>query len=195
MGSRECLDDDHIVQVIALLGPLPKDLRIAWPRYRNYFDDQDTQPVFVVDWAPSIESFDEDMIDGQHPEESSVDLTNGDADEAARDRCMGPGPEKEVPVEQLYPSLVELYNQRLSHNNIPDLDDGPDANAGSPEPPLRDRWFRDKHPDMDSEESDAVASFLEQILQYDPAARPTTTELLKHPWIEKFCAGKTNSMP
>jgi len=43
---------------------------------------------------------------------------------------------------------------------------------------------------MAPEEAEAVASLLQQILQYDPAKRPTATDLLRHPWIEKFCAGK-----
>ena len=55
---------------------------------------------------------------------------------------------------------------------------GSDAHTRPAEPPLRDRWLRDKHPAMAPKEAEAVASLLQQILQYDPAERPSTTDLL-----------------
>lgn len=197
MGNRDYLDDDHILQMIELLGPLPADLKSAWPRYRNYFDENDVQTVFVVDWAPSLGSLDENLTEGEegkHRAESDMDLPDSNAEEeeeAYKSRWGAPDHANAVPTQQLYPSLVEVvYDGRTSHTLDSDLGEGSDAHASPVEPPLRDRWLRDKHPAMASEEAEAVASLLQQILQYDPAERPTTTDLLRHPWIENFCAGK-----
>jgi serine/threonine protein kinase len=200
MGSRDYLDDDHILQMIELLGPLPADLKSAWLRYRNYFDENDIQTVFVVDWAPSLGNLDESLIEeeeeGQYGAESDMDLSDSNADEddeeeACKARRRAPEPANAAPTQQLYPSLVEVvYDGRTSHALDSDLGEGSDAHTRPAEPPLRDRWLRDKHPAMAPEEAEAVASLLQQILQYDPAERPTTTDLLRHPWIEKFCAGK-----
>jgi serine/threonine protein kinase len=198
MGNRDYLDDDHVLQMIELLGPLPADLKSAWLRYRNYFDENDVQTVFVVDWAPSLGSLDENLTEeeeeGQHRAESDVDLPDSNAEEeeeAYKARWRAPETANAVPTQQLYPSLVEVvYDGRTSHALDSDLGEGSDTHARPVEPPLRDRWLRDKHPTMAPEEAEAAASFLQQILQYDPTERPTTTDLLRHPWIEKFCAGR-----
>jgi serine/threonine protein kinase len=203
MGNRDYLDDDHILQIIELLGPLPADLKSAWLRYRNYFDENDIQTVFVVDWAPSLGNLDENLTEeeeGQHRAGSDVDPSDSNAEEdeegrggggAHKARWRGPEPANAVPTQQLYPSLVEVvYDGRTSHAPDSDLGEGFDAHARPVEPLLTDRWLRDKHPAMAPEEAEAVASLLQQILQYDPAKRTTTADLLKHPWIEKFCAGK-----
>jgi hypothetical protein len=202
MGNRDCLDDDHILQMIELLGPLPVDLKSAWLRYRNYFDENDVQTVFVVDWAPNLGNLEENLIEEEEDQrraESDMDLSDSNAEDedeeggggAYKARCKGPEPANPVPTQQLYPSLVEVvYDGQTSHALESDLGEGSDAHARPAEPLLRDRWLRDKHPAMAPEEAEAVASLLQQILQYDPARRPTTTDLLRHPWMEKFCVGK-----
>ena len=211
MGDRNYLDDDHILQMIELLGPLPADLKSAWLRYRNYFDENDVQTVFVVDWTPSLGSLDENLTEeedeekekGEHRAESDMNLPDSKAEEeeeeeeAYKARWRAPESANAVPTQQLYPSLVEVvYDSRSSHALGSDLGEGSDTHARPVEPPLRDRWLRDKHPAMAPDEAEAVASLLQQILQYDPADRPTTTDLLRHPWIEKFCASRgTGAVP
>jgi hypothetical protein len=88
MGNRDYLDDDHILQTIELLGPLPADLKGAWLRYRNYFDENDIQTVFVVDWAPILGNLDENLTEeeeGQHRAGSDVDPSDSNAEEDEED--------------------------------------------------------------------------------------------------------------
>jgi hypothetical protein len=37
--SAEDIDEDHLVELISVLGPLPADLRAQWPRYSLHYDD------------------------------------------------------------------------------------------------------------------------------------------------------------
>ena len=70
--------------MIELLGPLPADLKSAWLRHRNYFDENDIQTVFVVDWAPSLGSLDENLAEkeeNQHRAGIYMDLPDSNADE------------------------------------------------------------------------------------------------------------------
>jgi len=42
MGNFEALHDNHVFQMIELLGPLPVNLKHAWSSYGQYFDEHDT---------------------------------------------------------------------------------------------------------------------------------------------------------
>jgi serine/threonine protein kinase len=46
---------------------------------------------------------------------------------------------------------------------------------------LETRFARAKHPDIDDEEAAAICQLIRKLLTYDPAERPTSEELLKHP--------------
>jgi serine/threonine protein kinase len=196
MGDSGDLDDDHILQMIALLGRLPEDLKSAWPRYRNYFDEQGVQTTFEVDCAPSFGSLDDLMEDGnlddlaqdEDLDTAEVDLIEDDKQDNV-DKGMPDGPGNTYPpqankesTQELYPSLIEVYQRPHS-----DKTENSHITQGPTWPPLRDRWLQDKHPAMASEESEAVADLLHKIFRYEPAERLTVREILKHPWIRGFC--------
>jgi serine/threonine protein kinase len=44
-------------------------------------------------------------------------------------------------------------------------------------------FAKNKSPEVDEEEAAIVVSLMRQILEYDPALRPSADELLKHPWF------------
>jgi serine/threonine protein kinase len=44
-------------------------------------------------------------------------------------------------------------------------------------------FAKNKSPEVDEEEAATVVSLMRQILEYDPALRPSADELLKHPWF------------
>jgi len=50
--------------------------------------------------------------------------------------------------------------------------------------PLEMFLKREAPPEMDTGEVEAVGILLREILQYDPAKRPTAADLLKNPWFE-----------
>ena len=45
-------------------------------------------------------------------------------------------------------------------------------------------------PEMDAGEVEVVGVLLRQILQYNPAKRPTAADLLKDPWFEAIGESK-----
>ena len=96
MGNPEALDDDHVLQMIELLGPLPDNLKRTWSSYRQCF--------------------------GEHDVQTSLD----------------------------------------------------------------------KHPNMSQGEAEAAMELLERILRYDPAERPSPTDLLTNPWIVEFCRAESD---
>jgi len=50
--------------------------------------------------------------------------------------------------------------------------------------PLETFWKTEAPAEMDTVEVNAVCVLLREILQYDPAKRPTAADLLNDPWFE-----------
>jgi serine/threonine protein kinase len=91
--------------------------------------------------------------------------------------------------DYLVQSLVEIYESEPL--GIDDSKDDSDTHA--PDLPLVPRIMRGKHADISKEEAEEVVDLLQRILRYDPAERPTTAELLRHPYIVEFCQGGCNT--
>ncbi|KAI0904552.1 serine protein kinase [Ustulina deusta] len=53
-----------------------------------------------------------------------------------------------------------------------------------PQPTSMEKLFDEAYPDLNENEADQVKSLIRRILQYDPANRPSATEILQDPW---FC--------
>ena len=51
--------------------------------------------------------------------------------------------------------------------------------------PLETLFEKYKPKDMDSDEAKVVTDLIRQILQYEPAKRPTAAQLLEHPWFNE----------
>lgn len=105
--TDEEIDDEHLQQLISVLGPLPADLRAQWPRYSLYYSG------------------------------SGARIT---------------------PEEDETPPLTTL----LKRNAPPEMGTG----------------------------EEAVGVLLREILQYDPAKRPTAADLLKNSWFEAIAESK-----
>ncbi|KAL9129171.1 MAG: hypothetical protein Q9217_002311 [Psora testacea] len=50
---------------------------------------------------------------------------------------------------------------------------------------LEDYLIKGKPHDMGGQEADLLLSLLRKLLQYDPANRPSTGEILMHPWFAR----------
>jgi len=46
--TDEEIDDEHLRQLIYVLGPLPANLRTQWPRYSSYYDDNGKSSVLPL---------------------------------------------------------------------------------------------------------------------------------------------------
>jgi non-specific serine/threonine protein kinase len=51
--------------------------------------------------------------------------------------------------------------------------------------PLEELFAENKPDSIDNGEAAVVCSLIRQILQYDPAKRPSAVDLLKHPWFSE----------
>jgi hypothetical protein len=193
MGNPEALDDSHVLQLIELLGPLPDKLKHAWLNYDQYFDKHDVQTSFRNEWVPEIDfmSSNTPSIDGEDNIIENENSAGEGIEYGFDDEDPMPRPDQSPFLAHLVPSIIEIYE----HTGFQDDDDGigDDSDTYTPDLPLAGRFMRDKHPDMSQGEAEAALDLLQQILRYDPAERPTTTDLLKHPWIVKFCEGKGDS--
>lgn len=112
--SVETKDDDHILQMCDILGPLPSCLMSQWPRSHLYFK------------------------------------ANG---------------------------------EKIT-NHIGGLPENCDASDIEPSPSFEVFFDQYKPAGLGAEETDTIKALLRQILRYDPKERPSSSQLLQHPW---FC--------
>jgi len=85
---------------------------------------------------------------------------------------------------EVYPSIVKVCERKVPKDEgVPESI----AEFTALNPPLRERWLNEKHPDMQPEESELVLDLLKGLLTYDPDQRLSTKALLKHGWIRNYC--------
>ncbi|KAI9847473.1 MAG: hypothetical protein M1837_002374 [Sclerophora amabilis] len=79
-NSAECVDDDHLLQMSALLGEFPAELSTAWTRSKLYYDqhgklfnnhvkDDPSEEDKVNTWNPPLAEFFEELRCQAEPEE------------------------------------------------------------------------------------------------------------------------------
>ena len=133
----------------------------------------------MSDDSPSVDGED-NIVENENSTHEAVEHEFDDGGPMPRhDRCPFPA--------HLVPSVVEICEDKGFQVDDDGTGDGSDTYT--PDLPLKGRFMRDKHPDMSQREAEAAEDLLEQILRYDPVERLTTTDLLRHPWIVKFCEG------
>lgn len=109
------MNDDHLLQLSDILGPIPGFLRSQWPRADVYFNAE----------GEKIKNY------------------------------IGDLPEGHLDPEELQPEGVVL----------------------------EERFEREKPAEIRPEEAKEITALLRWILQYDESERPSTTEILRHPWF------------
>ncbi|KIW11836.1 hypothetical protein PV08_09109 [Exophiala spinifera] len=180
-------NDEHLLQLFSLLGPLPAWLKQSWPRYDVYFNENGQPQKFIVDDDAFSYSELDDLPEEDHqstPQDTESDGHQQQLDEVLSNRNRL-GKPHEFFDPDLYPSIVTLRErkQRKAREDPRSL-----ADFVALYPPLSEKWSFEKHPDMQSAESELALDFLQGLLTYEPDRRPSTKELLQHAWIRTYCA-------
>ncbi|QKX57758.1 uncharacterized protein TRUGW13939_04878 [Talaromyces rugulosus] len=89
-----------------------------------------------------------------------------------------------------YPRAHIYYNEKGEKvkNYIGELPEGFDPSTIEPSPSLEQAFDKEKPVDIDDEEGYIIKGILRCILDYDPAKRPSASELLKHPWFSAIAS-------
>lgn len=184
--SKDSRDDEHLIQLFSLLGPLPAKLKNSWPRYAVYFDNEGRLKKFVEDDdsfsyrefenlpEDDCRSTTSDAIDDGLQQESNEAFPIAPPDHLRTQERFDP---------EFYPSIIKVCERKV-HKVLPESI----AEYTALNPPLRERWLNEKHPDMQPEESELVLELLQGLFTYDPDRRLSTKGLLQHAWIRNYCA-------
>lgn len=193
--DKNSQNDAHILQLFSLLGPLPSWLKQSWPRHDVYFNNDGQLQKFVVedDEFSSYPEFEDLPREDDSPR--SPDDEDNHHQQKADEEVLPNGPRNRLgkPAEffdpDLYPSIVTL-RECTPHPKDQEVSADPTSLADfvALNPPLAKKWAREKHPDMQSAESELVLDLLQGLLTYEPDQRLSTKELLNHPWIQRYCA-------
>ncbi|RYC86324.1 hypothetical protein BFJ63_vAg10847 [Fusarium oxysporum f. sp. narcissi] len=127
----ETSNDEHLIQLWEVIGPLPKSLLEKWRRADGYFDSGG--------YRLGIKSQEDEHISGG----DDKDLSYGMDEENDGPPLADPG-------------------QFLS---------------------LEDLIMTKSPGDIDEAESQELLGLLRWVFQYDPAHRPSATDLINHPWL------------
>ncbi|RKK44633.1 hypothetical protein BFJ67_g9066 [Fusarium oxysporum f. sp. cepae] len=127
----ETSNDEHLIQLWEVIGPLPKSLLEKWRRADQYFDSSGNRL--------GIKSQEDEHISGG----DDKDLSDGMDEENDGPPLADPG-------------------QFLS---------------------LEDLIMAESPGDIDEAESQELLGLLRWVFQYDPAHRPSATDLINHPWL------------
>jgi serine/threonine protein kinase len=129
----ETSNDEHLIQLWEVIGPLPKPFLEKWRRADHYFDSSGNRLEIKPQEDDYYISGDEDI---------------GSGDGMGEDESDGP------PLA--YPG------QFLS---------------------LEDQVTKERPDDIGEAEARGILELLRWIFQYDPARRPSTSDVVNHPWL------------
>lgn len=143
--------------MIDVLGPLPESLAERWPRWRTYFDESGVRIKDYIGEPFDQEKFDAEMDDNDDEEYEDDEYYSTDSTAEADEHDLTPA----VPTGSPMPS----------------------EGSGAGPPPLEEYFDLQKPSSLDTAQSQLIVTLLRQILDYDPARRPKTSDLLEHPWF------------
>ncbi|KAF5596713.1 CMGC SRPK kinase [Fusarium pseudocircinatum] len=127
----ETSNDEHLIQLWEVIGPLPKPMREEWRRAGQYFDPSGNR-LEVKPHEDNYVGGDEDVESGDGTDKESDD-----------------------------PPLAYLDHF----------------------PSLEDQFMAEKPGGIDEAEARGILELLRWIFQYDPTHRPSTSDLVNHPWL------------
>lgn len=146
---------------LILAGEVNKTLDI-WSFGCLVFELITGQPLFCVPWSDSEATQDDDHL---------LSFT----------ACLGDLP------EELYHKWKTAHLYFTPERKLFNCQLGGVPGGGEPlmvEQLSMEEMFDQANPDLDAEEANTIKALIRRILQYDPAQRPSPTEILRDPW---FC--------
>ena len=149
----EISNDEHLIQLWEVIGPLPNTLCAKWRRADQYLSP-DGERLEVSSHEEEYGSED-DITD----ESSDQDLGQ-DSDDGLDDQPPN------SPVSNASGSSEPLYLA------------SPDSFLS-----LEDQFEKKKPSCIDESEGKEILHLLRWIFQYDPAKRPSAQDIIKHPWF------------
>jgi serine/threonine protein kinase len=174
MGDNEPeqADDDHILDLIDVLQPLPDTLMSKWPRADKWIgpNGERLQPP-ERDYGDMVfEENDDDAL------VSDEEIGDDESKDGAED---GPEPHKggEADVDESLDLVDDVDSPPPPFDA--EIPEGPFINQ-----PLEVQFEKNKPDDVDAAEAKVITTLIREILQYEPSKRPTAEQLLKHPWFK-----------
>ena len=158
-ASDEQTNDEHLIQLSEILGPLPEELAAHWRRRDRYYSSdgkrlEESRVAAGCDGSSTGDSGDED---------------GGNSDNSD-DHYAGNGEDEATPPD----SPTSETGQSRSSLSLVDPGDFSSL----------ENEFRDLKPDdMDEEEVEEVVRMMRWILQSDVSKRPSAEAVLAHPWF------------
>ncbi|KAH6847670.1 kinase-like domain-containing protein [Chaetomium sp. MPI-CAGE-AT-0009] len=163
-ASDEGINDEHLIQLSEVLGPLPAGLASHWRRRNRYYDTDGKRLEATIKHGGAGDDGD-GMDHGGVNGDDFVDLDDGDDGDDGND---GQAQGEAIP-DSPTDDMSESSDFWLA--NVREL------------LPLEDQLRDLKPEDMDDAEMDEVARLLRWILEYDASKRPSAEAILAHPWF------------
>lgn len=167
-ASDEGINDEHLIQLSEVLGPLPAELASHWRRRDRYYDaDGRWLEATIKRGGAGDDGYGMDNHDGVDGEDLvALDDDGDDGDDGHDGQAQA---EEAIPDSPIDDDMGECSDFWLA--NMREF------------LPLEDR-LRDLKPEaMDDAEMDEVARLLRCILEYDASKRPSAEAILAHPWF------------
>jgi non-specific serine/threonine protein kinase len=174
--NPELADDDHILQLIDVLGSLPDYLMKRWKRASKWIgpNGERLQPPLEDDNSAFSEELNDDLgLGRESPKLVSVD------DEKSAESLS----EETRPKVLSWTHLQVGESIQAASNAEPGDDDFEEEDGSWISDSLEVHFDQNKPSDIDVEEAKVITDLIRKILQYEPAKRPTAEEILKHPWF------------
>ena len=163
--------DDHLMQMIDMVGALPPALQSHWPRYGSYYDvDGNLIRREILDYQEMQDKYGSGKASEGADEKEDVH---------AGDTSMGQA-ESEAATERANPSdsdKADLKSEYTATNPHPSVEE-------MMSPTLKESLVEEMAGDVDEREIAQILSLMQRALCYLPEERPSAETLLRDPWMQ-----------
>lgn len=167
--KEEDADDDHMLEFNDILGELPDNLMMLWPRSGDWF-------------GPGRERLNPRAVNGKEAiNELSSEEFDPNGSEAGDSDAEEPEDLSDKFNEEDVCEVDEL--DEFSDIDMEDFDLDGEVEFFINQP-LEALFDEHKPDDIDKDEAAIITSLVRRLLKYNPSERPSTAELLQDPWFK-----------